>query len=364
VSDTEFEDEAAAFAARLDRLVTAAAVLPACARRRRALPLPFSNMTREHWVRSIELWKQHGLGLLHQQPARPCPACGDSDADPLFHSYDGHPYVECRTCRTWYVPLVVDYGLYQRYFELVPEARRFGDYTQAQVNDEAAMAVDAERFDGYYAELAGMAGAEHPTTLDIGCGVGNSLVWAERHGFEAIGVEINQAALATAARLKRPVFALDAELPIERFDVVTLWETLEHLADPLSALQEAAGRVRPGGVLAITVPNLDSPSIRSMRGTRTAYGASKAALNSLAEGIRSDVHGTPIAVSTILPGYIATDINVGRRGPFTVDLDTGVDALTAAIEREPVRAYVPGWPWRPVAGLLRVLPLPVLRRVT
>ncbi|MGR6962947.1 SDR family oxidoreductase [Geodermatophilus sp. URMC 61] len=105
-------------------------------------------------------------------------------------------------------------------------------------------------------------------------------------------------------------------------------------------------------------------SIRGMRGTRTAYGASKAALNSLAEGIRSDVHGTPIVVSTILPGYIATDINVGRRGPFTVDLDTGVDALTAAIEREPVRAYVPGWPWRPVAGLLRVLPLPVVRRVT
>ncbi|SHN50650.1 Short-chain dehydrogenase [Geodermatophilus obscurus] len=105
-------------------------------------------------------------------------------------------------------------------------------------------------------------------------------------------------------------------------------------------------------------------SIRGMRETRTAYGASKAALNSLAEGIRSDVYGSLIAVSTILPGYIATDINVGRRGPFTVDLDTGVDALTAAIEREPVRAHVPGWPWRPVAGLLRVLPLSVVRRVT
>ena len=105
-------------------------------------------------------------------------------------------------------------------------------------------------------------------------------------------------------------------------------------------------------------------SVRGMRGTRAAYGASKAALNALAEAIRSDVLGTGIRVTTVLPGYIATDINVGRRGPFTVDLDTGVDALTAAIEREPVRAYVPEWPWRPVAGLLRVLPLPVVRRVT
>ena len=69
-------------------------------------------------------------------------------------------------------------------------------------------------------------------------------------------------------------------------------------------------------------------------------------------------------MTTVLPGFIATDINTGRRGPFTVDLATGVTALTAAIEREPVRAYVPEWPWRPVSALLRVLPLPVLRRLT
>jgi NAD(P)-dependent dehydrogenase (short-subunit alcohol dehydrogenase family) len=105
-------------------------------------------------------------------------------------------------------------------------------------------------------------------------------------------------------------------------------------------------------------------SVRGMRGTRTAYGASKAALNALAEGIRSDLLGTGIRVTTVLPGYIETDINVGRRGPFAVDLDTGVDALVAAIEREPVRAYVPQWPWRPVSALLRVLPLPVVRRLT
>jgi len=104
--------------------------------------------------------------------------------------------------------------------------------------------------------------------------------------------------------------------------------------------------------------------IRGMRQTRTAYGASKAALNSLAEGIRSDVYGSQIVVSTILPGYIATDINVGRRGPFTVDLDTGVDALTAAIEKEPARAFVPPWPWAAIGRLMRVLPLSMVRRVS
>ena len=105
-------------------------------------------------------------------------------------------------------------------------------------------------------------------------------------------------------------------------------------------------------------------SIRGMRGTRTAYGASKAALNALAEGIRSDVHGSGVVVSTILPGYIETDLNVGRRGMATVDLDTGVTALVEAIEREPVKAYVPPWPWRALGTVMRVAPLPVVRRFT
>ncbi|MGY1857962.1 SDR family oxidoreductase [Modestobacter sp. SYSU DS0290] len=107
--------------------------------------------------------------------------------------------------------------------------------------------------------------------------------------------------------------------------------------------------------------------VRGMGGTRTAYATSKAADAVLAEGIRADLLGNrrtrPIRVTTIHPGFIETDINVGRRGPFTVDLATGVTALTAAIEREPVRAYVPEWPWRPIAGLLRVLPLPVVRKL-
>jgi NAD(P)-dependent dehydrogenase (short-subunit alcohol dehydrogenase family) len=107
--------------------------------------------------------------------------------------------------------------------------------------------------------------------------------------------------------------------------------------------------------------------VRGMGGTRTAYAASKAAGAVLAEGIRADLLGDPatraIRVTSVHPGFIETDINVGRRGPLTVDLETGVAALTAAIEREPVRAYVPEWPWRPVAGLLRVLPLPLVRRL-
>jgi NAD(P)-dependent dehydrogenase (short-subunit alcohol dehydrogenase family) len=108
--------------------------------------------------------------------------------------------------------------------------------------------------------------------------------------------------------------------------------------------------------------------VRGMGGTRTAYATSKAADAVLAEGIRAELLHSGLArrirVTTVHPGFIETDINTGRRGPFTVPLDPGVDALVAAIEREPVRAYVPEWPWRAVAGLMRVVPLPLIARVS
>ncbi|MEP6852584.1 MAG: SDR family oxidoreductase [bacterium] len=104
---------------------------------------------------------------------------------------------------------------------------------------------------------------------------------------------------------------------------------------------------------------------RGMRGNVTTYAATKAGVAALAEGIRSDVMGTGIVVSTMFPGYIRSEMNERvRNTPFIVDTDVGCRALAAAIEREPVRAYVPAWPWRPMAAALRHLPLRLVRRIT
>ncbi|MGI8880051.1 MAG: SDR family oxidoreductase [Jatrophihabitans sp.] len=106
-------------------------------------------------------------------------------------------------------------------------------------------------------------------------------------------------------------------------------------------------------------------AMRGMRGNATTYAATKAGLASLAEGIRADVAGSAITVSTIFPGYIRSEMNErSKRTPFIVDTEKGCRALVAAIEREPARAYVPAWPWRPVAAALRVLPLWAVRRLT
>ena len=102
-------------------------------------------------------------------------------------------------------------------------------------------------------------------------------------------------------------------------------------------------------------------SMSAMRGMPkhlTAYGASKAGIAHLAEGIRAELIDTPIQVSTIFPGYIRTEINAGaKKLPFEIDVDTGSRLLAEAIEKAPVKAYIPKWPWQPLGLAMKVLPL-------
>lgn len=99
-------------------------------------------------------------------------------------------------------------------------------------------------------------------------------------------------------------------------------------------------------------------ALRGMRGNITTYAATKAGLASLSEGIRADLLRTPIRVSAIFPGYIRSEMNERvKRTPFIVDTESGSRALVQAIEREPATAYVPRWPWVPMAFFLEHAPL-------
>ena len=111
-------------------------------------------------------------------------------------------------------------------------------------------------------------------------------------------------------------------------------------------------------------------SMSAMRGLPkhlTAYGASKAGLAHLAEGIRADMLLTklPIQVSTIYPGYVRTEINENAKPlRFEVDAETGTTAIVAAIEARVNEACVPSLPWSIVGQAMKHLPLQVVNKVS
>ena len=105
-------------------------------------------------------------------------------------------------------------------------------------------------------------------------------------------------------------------------------------------------------------------ALRGMPKHLTAYGASKAGVAALAEGIRAELIDTKIKVSTIFPGYIRTEINEGaKKLPFEVDVETGSHLLVKAIEKQPVKAYVPQWPWLPIGLAMKILPLKIVNKL-
>ncbi|MEU3605508.1 SDR family NAD(P)-dependent oxidoreductase [Streptomyces sp. NPDC035033] len=101
-------------------------------------------------------------------------------------------------------------------------------------------------------------------------------------------------------------------------------------------------------------------AVRGLPRNLTTCAAGKAGLSALAEGIRAEMTltRTPIAVTTLRPGHIATDLSAGAaRTPLMTSTEKGARAMVRAIERERPEAKVPARPWGPMGILMRHLPL-------
>lgn len=105
--------------------------------------------------------------------------------------------------------------------------------------------------------------------LDVGCAAGSFLAVMARAGWRVRGVEPSPVARAWAARQLGPGVVQEcrfegADLMPESFDLVTFWDVLEHLSDPLAALRRARALLRPGGIALVETQNVDSLAARAL----------------------------------------------------------------------------------------------------
>jgi len=97
--------------------------------------------------------------------------------------------------------------------------------------------------------------------LDVGCGWGFLLSEAQKRGWSALGIDLSYSAVASCRRqgLKVKQGTLKtAKLPSRNFTVITSFQTIEHVTNPLVHLQEIYRLLKPGGLLVMTTPNYDS----------------------------------------------------------------------------------------------------------
>ncbi len=97
--------------------------------------------------------------------------------------------------------------------------------------------------------------------LDVGCGRGVALSTVANRGYEAHGFEISDIAAAgidPRVQLRVGDQLADAAFPDGHFDLVVMWHVLEHLLNPGETLHEIQRILKPGGRLAVAVPNIAS----------------------------------------------------------------------------------------------------------
>lgn len=186
-----------------------------------------------------------------------CPVCGSRRHRPI--PLGEAPLVRCRGCGLVYSRELVDpeevYG-----DGYLTGATTWGVDTTDPLVEVIGRAAARRRYELLEAMTPGR------TILDVGCGSGEALDEGAARGWSGVGVELGSESTerARARGLDVRTGRLgDVGLGKGSFDVVAAWHVLEHQPDPVGLLREMAQHVRPGGLLAVEVPNWNSSDRRT-----------------------------------------------------------------------------------------------------
>ena len=94
--------------------------------------------------------------------------------------------------------------------------------------------------------------------LDIGCGRGDFIACAANRGWSVRGLEPSATVRAVRQDLEKSIIRIAAENvspTLGSFDVITIWDVIEHVERPAESIAKLARLLKPGGVMALETPN-------------------------------------------------------------------------------------------------------------
>ncbi len=196
-----------------------------------------------------------------------CPICQSPEGRVVFRELE-IDLIRCLRCThvysTWESPSHYD-GYWEGNIEVEAEALRFYWSTAREPSYGEVLA----RLDAYRTDAASdPTRAGRGRILDVGCGVGFFPRFAADAGWQAWGYEISKEAVAWGQReLELDTLCAgrveDSGFSPGSFDVVTLWDVIEHISEPVPLLRYCRTLLRPGGVLFIQTPNANFQLLRA-----------------------------------------------------------------------------------------------------
>ena len=190
---------------------------------------------------------------------RQCNLCGEQKAIRFLYYKAHYAIVQCQSCSLIYtneIPSRAELNtIYSSDFFTV--GAKFTDSPTGGGHGNAEQRVK---------QLLTLADIGLDKWLDVGCATGNFILAAKPFVTEIYGIEISDYAVSQAKRrgLSNLVVGdfLEVELRKDQFDMVSMWDVIEHVTDPMANLRKAFQILKPGGCLALSTGDIDSKIAR------------------------------------------------------------------------------------------------------
>ena len=213
-------------------------------------------------------------------------------------------------------------------------------------NREAHWEAEGRNWSDYVTALTPFLGGTGEA-LDVGCYTGEFLSrlsgeW-RTHGIEPIPYAA-QVASGRGIRV-HPGTIDDAEFPPESFDLITLWDVIEHLPDPVAAMERVSSWLKPGGIVALETGNAACPFARRMAADWWYVAL-----------IEHCMFHTPESISRLFQSFGLTEVHVERRRHHAMGrASTAVQLAKAALYRAVSLAEMRGDAWGRISFVRRIL---------
>ena len=180
----------------------------------------------------------------------PCLLCGFNSSAVIYRK-DTWQYLQCNNCGLVSIyPKLSEIGVLNNYEAYLPtdilEIRKWEKMMRPVIETSVRIIRSRTKID-------------HGRLLDIGCGFGFFLNAMKQNNWEVAGVEISKGGRQYARDhydidiYSKPLETLS--LPDNYFDAVTLFYVIEHVADPITVLNEVNRILKPGGLVLIRWPH-------------------------------------------------------------------------------------------------------------
>ncbi len=198
----------------------------------------------------------------------PCIICGVRDEEFLFNTPER--LVKCRRCGLLYNNPRLDSESRKKIYAkeyFVLDTDKPGIHYKAYANYIEEEPLIVRSMHRRLKKIEGLT-KRKGHLLDVGCAAGFSLIAAQQRGWTAEGIDLSEfcAQYATSRGLKVHQGTLkDFSGEPETIDVITMWDYLEHSPDPLTDLKISYDLLKSGGIIVLSIPNVDSWSFRLLK---------------------------------------------------------------------------------------------------